>query len=247
MSKLRNIQLSTLLLILLNNFLLKSEEIECNLAQLNNAKQLCNIYSKSSNPNLKQTKKFNYVKSPSSTMRSLETNNEHVHFPFSIDIETGDLTWSNKHQPTWTRWSKLCPSPQMSHVHYSNGFYPQIVNYCSNHLTCDLTGICEVKFQIDNSTSNLIIKLRDNLDNDAESPKFTNDLSFLNITFDLDETASNEHVLIDNTVKLDSERSKSIRLSNIFQFDMVMPSLNPEQYKFYCKSSQGIIYISNII
>ena len=55
----------------------------------------------------------------------------------------------------------------------------------------------------------------------------------------MDESATNEHVLIDTTVKLDSERSKSIRLSNIFQFDMILPSSNPEQHKFYCKLNQG--------
>jgi len=245
MRMIKQLQLSTLLLILLNNFLIKSEEIECNLVNANDSKQLCNIYSKSSNANhLRQAKSFNYLTPTYSSMRLLERDNEN-HLPFSIDVVTGNLNWLNKHQPSWTRWSKLCPSPQMSQVHYSNGFYPQIVNYCSNHQTCDLTGVCEVKFQIDNSTNNLIIKLRDNMDSDAETPKFTNELSFLNISFDLDEAASNEHVLIDNTVKLDSERSKSIRLSNIFQFDMVLPSSNPEQYKFYCKSNQGNFLFRN--
>lgn len=236
----KQIQLSTLILIILNNFLIKSEEIDCNLVSVNDSKHLCNIYSKSSNENLRQSKSFHYIRPGAfASMRLLERDNNENHLPFSIDVETGDLNWLNKHQPTWTRWSKLCPSPQMSQVHYSNGFYPQIVNYCSNHLTCDLTGVCEVKFQIDNTTNNLVIRLRDTIDNDAETPKFTNELSFLNITFDLDESATNEHVLIDTTVKLDSERSKSIRLSNIFQFDMILPSSNPEQHKFYCKLNQG--------
>ena len=80
---------------------------------------------------------------------------------------------------------------------------------------------------------------RDGINKNTETPKFTSDLSLINVTFDLDESTSIEQVLIENTCKLDSERSKSIRLSNIFQFDIIRPSFNSEQYKFYCKSNNG--------
>ena len=230
------IRLSAVLLILANNYMLNSEEINCNIVNSHDSTSLCSIYNQTSALNIKETSKFNYLKSSSSSMHSIGA--EYV--PFHIDIKSGDLIWQNKHEPSWTRWSKLCPSSRMSPRAHSNTNYPQVYNYCSNHLTCDLTGVCEIKFQLDNSTSVLIVNLRDTINKNTETPKFTNELSLINVTFDLDEASLTEQILIENTVKLDTERSKSIRSANIFKFDMVLPSFNSEQYNFYCKSNDGI-------
>ena len=40
----KQIQLSTLILIILNNFLIKSEEIDCNLVSVNDSKHVCTVY-----------------------------------------------------------------------------------------------------------------------------------------------------------------------------------------------------------
>ncbi len=212
-----------------------SERINCDLVNEHERTQICNIYDISSTNNnrdtLRQAKSFKYIKSTSSsTFNSLEQIDQDI-VPFSIDVKTGNLNWLNKHQPKWTRWSKLCPSSSQ-----------EVLHFCSNQLTCDLTGVCEIKFQIDDDNDNnlnnfLVVNLRDNLDKDADMPKFTNDLTFINVTFDLDEVAINEQVLIESTIKLDSERSKINRILNEFQLNMVLPWINPQHYKFYCGSS----------
>ena len=148
--------------LIISNFyqIVASEKINCDLVNQNERTQICNIYDLSSNRDkLRQAKKFKYIKSSSAS--SLEQIDQDI-IPFSIDAQTGNLNWLNKHQPKWTRWSKLCPSTSSSSLIMNNGinYYHQaqeVLNFCSNQLTCDLTGVCEIKFQIDDNNENLLV------------------------------------------------------------------------------------------
>lgn len=67
----------------------------------------------------------------------------------------------------------------------------------------------------------LVVDLRDNIDNlvNVESPKFPDDMRFLNVSWDLDTPAIHEILLLDRTDRLDALRSKPNRMLMRFTLD----------------------------
>jgi hypothetical protein len=157
----------------------------------------------------------------------LMQNIDQSQIPF--ELSPNGLVWLNKQQPTSTRWSKLCPSNSLVHS------YAQILNLCSNYLTCDQSGVCVIKFAAENSS--LALNLKDNLNKDTEKPGFASDLSFVNVTFDLETSNTDdlELVLLESTSKLDSSRSKPHRVVNEFKLELIKATDNEESSQLYEK------------
>lgn len=130
-----------------------------------------------------------------------------------IEIKNGLIIWQNKYQPIATRWSQLCPSPYLiQSLKTSN-------NKCSNWQTCDQDSFCVISYELSSQ-----IKLVDNLVQD-DGPQFTDDLKFINATFDL-ELNQDEMVLLESTNKLDQLRSKQFRMKNEFTLEKSASSVD---------------------
>lgn len=125
--------------------------------------------------------------------------------PLRLDAEA-NLVWTNRYQPTWTRWSQLCKPTHSSQ------------SVCSNSQDCDSTGTCRLVVGSTHDDELVAVELRDNMDAAAELPKFPDDMRLLNVSWDLD-TAVHEILLLDRTDRLDSFRSKPNRMLMRFSLD----------------------------
>jgi hypothetical protein len=213
-------------------------KIDCNLVKNNDVKDsiICNLNTK----NLTNKYKYKFLKN-ASYANSISFTNA---LPFEVDSKTSNLVWLNKYQPQAIRWSEVCPS------NYLVSTYQQNINLCLNP-TCDLTGICTIKYeqinQVTNKSSTLTINLKDNINSELNDnkPMFSTDLRFINITFDLesfDEFSNNEILLIESTDKLDPYRSKINRIRNEFDFDLIKFDEQSENDNDQDESSASFLY-----